>query len=242
MINTTQLGKIYIKNTPQANLKKLCSFTLNNDILGNLTVETKRYKDETYKFITELKNEKGNLFGKEVFAIEANSKKLQGFYIETNPKYRKTQYRFGELLRLSSIIEMLENGLSTFEIYSKDTAIYFHSKYKFIPDIKNFLDRDKALESIIENSQPGFEQFVQKALKILNAIKKTNSASIQRDLRSKTNELTLEYIQKVLENKDAYKSHPFKFGMNMQLTDKQILDNKNFFNELFKKHGIDFKI
>lgn len=242
MINLTPLGKIYIKEASSENPKKLCSFAVNNDILGNLTVETNKYKDDTYKFITELKNSRGKIFGKEVFSIEDFNKKLQGFYIETNPEYRKKHYRFGELLRLSSIIEMFENGLSKFEIYSKDTAVYFHSKYKFIPDIQNFLDRDKALESIIENTQPGFEEFTKEAKKILEAIRNNPSGPKQRELRDYTNILTTKYIQKVLENKDDYKSHPFKFGMNMLLTKDRILENREFYNELFKNHGIDYQI
>ena len=242
MINPAQLGKVYIQNFAPNNPKKLCSMVVNNNIFGNLTLETRKYEEDTFKFITELKNTKGKLLGKEIFSLDPNNKKLQGFFIEIAPEYRKKHFKFGELLRLSSIIEMLENRMSKFEIYSKDTAIYFHSKYKFIPNIQTFVDRDKALESIISNQQPGFEEYAKKAAQILEKIKTCTTSEMQRQLRSETNTLTLEYIQKVLENKNTYPSHPFKYGMDMLLTKEKILENKNFFNELFKTHGIDYQI
>ena len=115
MINPAQLGKVYIQDFAPNNPKKLCSMVVNNNIFGNLTLETRKYEEYTFKFITELKNTKGKLLGKEIFSLDPNNKKLQGFFIEIAPEYRKKHFKFGELLRLSSIIEMLENRMSKLE-------------------------------------------------------------------------------------------------------------------------------
>ena len=105
---------------------------------------------------------------------------MTGQYIEVLPEYRQHNYFFGELLRLASIIELLENKLKQIEIYSKNTAVYFHSKYKFKPAIKNFNERDKVLESIIENEMNGYEDLRLRAKVLQNLIKDTDIPENQR--------------------------------------------------------------
>lgn len=243
MIKPLTLTKPIINLYQPNDTRKLCSFNVQNELLGELSVTTSPHSDGVDRFLTELKDKFGKQFGKEVFDLEQNSNKITGLYVEVAPEYRnKKSFRFGEILRLSTIINILENNISTFKIYSKNTAIYFHSKYKLLPDIQNFVDRDQALKSIIGNNQSGFEAFSPKAQGILNRIKTERSGAAQRALRSETNTLTTEYIQKVMQEKGQYKSHPFNFGMDMELTRENILENKDFFNALFKKHGIDYEI
>ena len=58
----------------------------------------------------------------------------------------------------------------------------------------------------------------------------------------KTNDLINRYFNKISNKKEEYKNHPFKFGIHMKLTMENILKNKDFFNELFKKHKINYVI
>ena len=54
---------------------------------------------------------------------------------------------------------------------------------------------------------------------------------------------TSKYINKILSgDKKEYKKYPFEWGMSMELTKDDVYQNKDLFNSLFKKHGIDYKI
>ena len=137
---------------------------------------------------------------------------------------------------------ILENKIEKFKICSKDTAIYFHSKYKFKPAIKNFEERDKALISIIKNCKNKHSEIKDEAEKILKDTKTNCNAENQRELCVKTNVLLNKYLQLVMNKKDDYLSHPINTTIDMVLTKDSILENKDFFNNLFQKHNIDYKI
>lgn len=249
-MNTTKLIKPVITTYKSGDTRKLCSLKIPNNKAGELSLNVQ--EDSTgigYCFISKLKNRFGKQLGSETFAMNENSQDIGGLYITVEPEYRnklkepngKTGYSFGEILRLASIIEILENKIKNFIIHSKNTAIYFHSKYKFEPAITSFSERNYALESIINNNQKGYEDIVQKAEELLNLAHTTSDSTTQRELCKKTNKLLKRYITRVL-SKNEYKNHPFSYGIQMVLTDETIQANRDFFNKLFKKHGIDYTI
>ena len=228
--------KAYVNNIPR--------IKINNPILGE--IHTKHIKDSfnpSY-ITTELRNSVGNLLGKELFSLEEGNPKSMGLTMEVEQEYREKGFKFGEILRLSSIMMIIQNKIKEFEIYSKHSAIYFHSRYMFEPAITNFQERDSALQSIIKNCEgkEEYKEFQREAEEILENSFTHKDAKIQRDLCNETNILLKKYIAKVLEKKSEYREHPFSTGITMKLTDNNIFINKNFFNNLFKKHNIDYKI
>jgi len=243
MIKLTPAIKPVITSYTDNPAKKLVSLRSGNDIFGDLFINTQKSHDGINRFVTTLSNRCGKIFGKEIFSIDDNNT-MFGFDIIVGPEYRNKNFKFGELLRLSSIIEIIENNAKNFGIYSKDTAVYFHSKYKFEPSITAFLYRDSALQAIIKKKNiAGYEDLVQKAEEIYLQCQSDPVPELGRKLCKDTNKLTKEYISRVLsKGKDEYKSHPFDFGMDMALPRSSILDNKEFFNTLFAKHGIDYEI
>ena len=42
--------------------------------------------------------------------------------------------------------------------------------------------------------------------------------------------------------KEKLAFYPFDYGFNMKLTKENVIKNMDFFNNLFKKHGINYKI
>ena len=122
-------------------LKSFPQIKINHSLLGEIFTETRKSQSPSGYIVTLLKNKADELLGKEVLALEDNTKNSVGFDINVTPKYRNRNLGLGELLRLSSIMMILENGVNEFEIYSKPEAIYFHSKYKFIPAIKSYAER-----------------------------------------------------------------------------------------------------
>ncbi len=223
-----------VKNVPQ--LKVF------NKYLGELTTVSKRSDTKPQDVITELRNRLGKVLGSEHFTLTEGYPESIGFLISVEPEYRKKNFRFGEILRLSSIMMILENKIKEFKIISKNTAIFFHSKYKFEPSIKSFETRDKALESVIENCKKGYEDIKHEAERLQEECRHKQDAKEQRELCIKTNLLLKKYFQRVLDLKDNTDSHPFKTAIDMVLTDKAIIENKDFFNNLFKKHSIDYRI
>ena len=193
---------------------------------------------------TEIKNSLGKTLGYEMYSLNSNSHKGCGATMEVEKEYRQRGLKIGEVLRLSSIIGIMENEISEFEIYSKPSAIYFHSKYKFEPAITEFQQRDDALESIIRNSKSGYEYYKNEAKKIQEKICFNTDNEMQRKLCADTSALVSEYIQKVLETgtETEYLNHTFNTGLRMVLKRDEIIKNKDFFNDLFLKHGINYKI
>lgn len=223
-------------------LQKISVIKGQNEILGEVFLETKRQIRNPNNITTFLKDKFDNIIGTEDLSYEKNSPNIVGLFIQVIPMLRQQNLGLGEILRLSSIIFMIENKIKEMEIFSKAEAVYFHSKYKFEPEIKSFDERNYALKSIIKNCQNEFEEIKLEAINIVKKVASDKSAENQRNLCKETNILLKEYIQEILAKKDKYKSHPFDFGFRMILNTNDILDNKIFFNNLFKKHKIDYEI
>ncbi len=222
--------------------RKLCSFTISGNKAGELNINVKEDPyGSGYRFITELRNKIGKLLGFEHYAQFDKTDYMTGLLINVIPEYRRNNYFLGEILRLTSIIQMLENNIKTFSIKSKDSAIYFHSKYKFQPSVISFHDRDKLLETLTQETSPKFEDITSKGKELEKTIKMTNSLEKQRNLSQEANKLFSKYINRAIKEKD-FDEHKFHWFMDMALTQENVLKNKDYFNSLFTKHGIDYKI
>ena len=228
--------KAYVNNIPK--------IRINNPILGEIQTKHVRDSFNPSYITTELRNNVGKLLGKELFSLDECNPKSVGLTMEVEQEYRQKGFNFGEILRLSSIMMMIQNKIKEFEIYSKHSAIYFHSRYMFEPAITNFQERDSALQSLIKNCEgkDEYKEFQSEAKEILEKSIIDKDARTQRDLCVQTNSLLKKYISKVLEKKNEYKEHPFSSGITMKLTDDNIFTNKKYFNDLFKKHKIDYEI
>lgn len=216
---------------------------LHNEKAGDIFVNTVENKDGYNRFRLEIKNSCGKPLAHEIVGIDKTTNIMTGYDILVEPEYRNRKYRFGELLRLLSVMLMRENNCPAIKITSKDTAVYFHGKYKFAPDNKRFDDRDKMLETIAQDKAAGFDDLSKKAENLQSAVKNSKDDSQKlRDLCVETNKLAKEYIERALQDDFPEKNHAFKTGMYMVLTKEAVEDNKDFFNNLYKKHGIDYTV
>lgn len=194
-----------------------------------------------YKIL--LNNKIGKELGYEEFSINPKNKNIFGFFINVSKDYKKSKFRFGELMRLLSVMEMNENKANHIKIYSKDTAVYFHAKYKFVPSIISFEARDKSILAVANDSSPAFADLAEEAKKLYQEIESTkDDFEAQRNLCTTVNNLVQRYIERALKEPNPEKNHPFNWGMDMTLTKGKVQENKDFFNALYKKHGIDYKI
>ncbi len=217
---------------------KLCSLSLNKKELGSIAANVSHKKDDYY--MTTLSSKNGEILGTDCFGLYPQEQSMFDFDINTKLNLRR-KFRIGELMRLISIIEMFENHINTIKLYSTETAVSFHAKYGFKADIKRFMHRDKVLETIANDTR--FNNLAQKAELLIKQVQECKTPAGLRELCKLTSELTDEYLEKIKFLSFAeQKLHPFKEGFDMKLSKENVLQEKDRFNILFEKHGIDYKI
>lgn len=221
--------------------RKLCSFEVPFNKAGQLSINVDEDPDNEYSFIIKLRNKMGKLLGFERYTHFNNTDYMTGLLIHVIPEYRRKNYFFGEILRLASIIQMLENNIKTFSIKSKDTAIYFHAKYKFQPSVISFHDRNNLLNTITEDTSGDFKDLALKGKELAEKINSESSSMKQRILSKEANKLFSQYIDRAIAENNV-DLHRFHWLMDMTLEQKNVLKNKDYFNNLFAKHNIDYKI
>ena len=220
--------------------RKRCSFSVENARVGIVDVQMKEYNLEQDRFRTEIFDSNKQLLGYDLFDMPKADSMFE-YDITVLPEHRGKG--LGELMRLTSIVQMVENDVDELDLYSKGSAVYFHAKHGFEPNIRSFDQRKYSLESLLENTLPDGDVFVAKAEKILDCIDAPLSLSYEenRKYTLQTNELVKDFIKKVLSiggQNDA----KFSIGFNMKLMRDTIFERAEFFNSLFKKHGIKFKV
>ena len=221
---------------------KMCNLETQNNVLGKLKLLTSEAGNNREFLQTCIYDQAGKMLGEEIFSINDSPRTMFGFDIRVNRDLRKCGARLGEILRLSSIIEMIENNAPSLDIMSKGSAVYFHSKYKFEPNLRRFDQSEIALKTIIQNSKGKWPEFESEAQRLLNKFEKTEDIQSLWQARSEINELLKKYVSKVLADKSIQGEHPFVLGFDMTLKKDSVIRNREFFNSLFESHGIDYKI
>lgn len=223
-------------------------FAVRHPFLGTLTVSIREVNKELDTFLIELKNSLKKVFSTESLMIEPKAQRIRGMNIETAEEYRATskgrRHGFGELVRLTSIMEMLENKCSSISIFAKNTAVYFHGKYKFQPNITDPKSALEALTTVINDKSASFKPLSDRAKKLYKQLEQNEALSSEQKtlLFKKINSLVNTYIKKALAEGKGGKGHEFEKGMDMILTQEVVQKEKKFFNQRYKRQGIDYKI
>lgn len=230
---------------------KMVSMRLPHKSFGDVFVKSFITNPKIDECRTHIIDPKGVELGFEEYAMFSNNK-MSGFYIETEKNFRQKGFKIGELLRLTSIIEFIENKMTKLDIHSAEDAIMFHSKYKFEPNIMHSVERDCFLNTVLKDYKCRIdnEPLTNKAKSIIGKMLDINSYKcdyetskrIYKEAYQETNELAKEYIKYLFENTKNPKDCYFENGINMTLTKEKILENKDFFNKLFKENYIDYSI
>lgn len=215
------------------NGQKFCEMSLLHKKFGRI------YTDVTSdRWITsEIHSSIGQLMAKEQFSIDSQKKTFIGEHINTMPCFMRNY--LGELLRLVSIMIMRENELNSIDIVSIKRAIYFHSKYKFKPNIEDCVMADILMGDIVENENiPQLSKLAKAAYKVSREFE-TGDLDIAT---KKANEIVSDFIDVAQNIRNSTDIHDLTTNIKMQLSNETVEKNKAFFNELYKKHGIDYKI
>lgn len=137
-------------------------------------------------------------------------------------------------------------------IFALREAIPFHHKYKFKSNISFEEDCiQELLENISRQKNPKLAEFADCSKKLLEQLNlnyfEINSQGAKK-LLSEVNSLVENYLAVVDKNCLPWESSIHKSGISfrtdidMELTRDTILRNRNFFNEKFANHLIDYKI
>lgn len=153
---------------------------------------------------------------------------------------RNKSHGAGTAIQLATILTMFENGLKKIKLYSLGQAVHFHSKFKFEPKITELGELETAITRniLIHDGDGMIDNAIIEAKEWLNNNRLSKKAKIQEG-----NRILYEYLQEIsrsgLNKMDEFE---VPMGFTMELTKKKILENKDFYNELFKKFNIDYQI
>ena len=178
----------------------------------------------------------GSLMGKYEYSMNLASKKIGLGYIETSSKHRGKG--IGEIMRLASIMELKENKMNAIELESLPSAVPFHAKYKFKPNLESSEVAMLVLKQIKHISKVD-DAFIKQADILLKSLKKDKSSNMSEENAKKVNDFVETYIRTYGFDWENFK---FKAYLPMVLTSERIEQSSKFFNELFKKHGIDYQV
>lgn len=198
-------------------------------------------------FVASVDTKKLSNMAKNRFGINLDKKTLEnGLMSVTNEKNKGKG--LGVVMHLNNVINLLENDLERIELKALPIAVLFHGKMKFEP---NLYDYESILETMLAISQkdctkfPDLKQVVEDAGNYFDEAFESRGLKHTKEKIKEANSIVIRYIEimstKKLEPQDKV-DYAFKNVLDMYLTKEKILENKDFFNALFKKFNIDYKI
>lgn len=199
---------------------------------------------ENEKFKTLVIDNKDNIIGLNSFTISNkifNGSRMDAF---SNGKHNG----IGEIMRLSSIINVLENNLRKIQIFSLHEAIPFHLKYKFHPSILTDDSMMDILNRIASVEIPSLNEYSKQAENIFSDIYLNGTINQEHNYYNELPDFIISYVNKIRQEKLPWAKNTtsegldFKEDLPMELSSINIKDNTSFFNDLFSKHRIDYKI
>lgn len=214
---------------------------------GDLFVRTYPEYDGV-NFVTSVDDKYLNNVAKNKFGINTKNKILSNGGMNVTNKSFKNK-GLGVVMHLNSIMQLFENDLEKIELTSLGEAVLFHGKCKFEPKLR---DIDEILNAMYTISQkdcakyPELKEVTEAAGKFFDETFITGGVNcLNTDKMKLANEITKNYIE-IMNTKKLTKEereeYGFDNGFDMVLTKEKILENKDFFNGLFKKFEIDYEL
>ncbi len=211
-------------------IKRLPAVTGNENVMINVVKTSQQNRFEAYLRSNCILRP----IGIHNYDINQSEKIMFGNTIDVVDSHNRRK-GYGEIMRLASIIEMLENNLDEIFIEAAPSAIPFHFKYKFEPDKLYLSDIAYILKEISESKSLGnFRELAKRKLKKLEELHKRED-NYQEDCR--------KFITKFIKhNIPKWKENDIHWSIPMRLTKQTVKQNASYFNKLLKKHEIDYHI
>ncbi len=228
---------------PNINFQKLK--TIKNDDLNlfdDFSCRDKNYQVYTVN-INKIDNDKLNITINDEDIFDQSSKEEIQIYnnrLIVNNMATKNSFQekgLGTILHLANIIEMLENNLGSVNLFATATALPFHAKFGFYPDEMWEEGLYNNIVKLAKQKNPLYNNYSKRAAVLLaRDIPLTEKAAIG-------NKIMYDYLQTILSQKNKLELlDEFEYGSDMVLDKNMIIANKNYYNNLLKKHCIDYEI
>ena len=240
-----KLFSLFKPKTPNIHLPAKVSFYEGNGIkyLNRMPVKAKddvvfihTIHDEKDKHInTFITDKDNNKLGYHEYYISNGL--LDGDYMEVYHRYQGKG--LGELLRLASIMMFKENNLNTMTLTSMNSALPFHIKYKLKPDMEAHTDTSEDILKMILINKVTSKDFKNKASGLLDNVWLMHTARAGDKYLEDLSDFITQYV---IQNRKRWDDANFRLNVPLLLDSKTIKHNADFYNKLFKKHDIDYKI
>ena len=142
----------------------------------------------------------------------------------------------GAGLHLLNIVEMMENpDIKEINLMSTANAMPFHMKFGFYPCGDYYRELKSNIEIISLEDDLQLKCYADAAKRLLLSRKR------EEDKTKMANRLLFEFTRAALSMHKDMEGY-YTLFMPMVLTKENVLRNSNFYNNLFKKYDIDYKI
>ncbi len=149
--------------------------------------------------------------------------------------------QIGEILSLSSLIEFSKNNLNHFNLYSLAESLPFHLRLGFLINNDNPKFILEGLQQVMKTKLPHMEDFKYDAKFAHTKVSQTDEKSPEGISFMKQGCKVISNYIKYLSRNHIKKGMPeFDTGTNVTLSDWELKTNKEFLDELLKKHNIDY--
>ncbi len=231
--NNLSFQKLPIRKNEDFNLiDKIDDHTLNPEDSNKYSIYTTLDNQKLTIDIND-KNRRG-LYDWHPIATSSSITKPQMIYVNwlgTTYSYQKKG--LGTVLHLLNIVEMLENNKNSLQLDAIPSSITYHAKMKF----KTKSNWNKGLENNLKAIAEFDPKYKEKINELINTEMPSNTKA----------KIGCKYIDEFIE--EGLKKYPEKklkwvlrHDMDMVLTKEQVIKDREFYNNLFKKYNIDYEI
>lgn len=149
----------------------------------------------------------------------------------------------GQILTLSSLIELSKNQLNKFKLFSLRDAIPFHTRLGFIIDSDDPYYICDGLKQVAKTKLPNTDEFKYNAKFFLPKVKDGNNY-IKEDkfIFYRGCKVISDFMKFVSQNGFKKGMPKLDNGCYMYFSDNEILTNRRFLNPLLKQHNIDYEL
>ncbi len=210
---------------------------------------TFNYPDDVgpFNYMIAVENPAGFDYGTELLHFNMFDRYIYSKNVYVGEAYQDSGFRIGEILKLTSIMMMVKNNLEKIKLYSPNPFVFFHAKYKFEPELSAFNETKNALNAVINSKEANMQPIKQRArefLKVFSTKEQEKGTPEYKNLLQEISKNINDFMLQMLKNdrKITPRRQPFTEGFSLVLTKEKVAQNKEFFNELYRKHDIDFQI
>ncbi len=158
-----------------------------------------------------------------------------------NPENRKQG--LGKLFQSLSGMLMKENNAKAMQCYSAvPSAIQYHVNQGFKPVFNNKDTALSSLDKVTRNTGEKFAELAQEAKELLKKSYSKDGFSGTNDFLNTTGEFFERYIDMLNKNKIKCTDISFPLGMDIRMTTGELVKNKEAYNEILRKEGINYCI